>query len=111
MPRHVSRHTSSDPPPPHHGGTAGKGDTGDTSATHPSTPTIALTRPAQAPPPLPFPPMGKLHIMCITYWPKWMGYPQNRNGLDLIKVVPPHHQKWSASWIGNESPLAKLPTR
>ena len=42
MSRHVPRHTFQwspppPPPPPCHGGTAGTGDTGDTSADHPHT--------------------------------------------------------------------------
>ena len=58
MSRHVSRHTfrcpppPSPPPPPCHGGTAGTGDTGDTSAKPPPTRTIAWhTVPSPPPPP------------------------------------------------------------
>ena len=61
MSRHVSRHTFRcppppplPPPPPCHGGTAGTGDTGDTSAKPPPTRTIAWhTVPSPPPPPPP----------------------------------------------------------
>ena len=40
---HVPQHTfRCPPPPPCHGGTAGRGDRGETSANHPRTRTIAL---------------------------------------------------------------------